>query len=116
MSLDADFARLIEATPEQVFDAFTSPDGHEAFYGQDDPGWIVRSQCDLRVGGEWTVTFGPSPRELYAQARAPQRLRPPGRTHPAERVQAMCASTLTIVPPGSSTKKRRTPHGSLVSG
>jgi uncharacterized protein YndB with AHSA1/START domain len=65
MSLDADFARVIDATPEQVFDAFTSPDGQEAFYGQDDPGWIVRSHCDLRVGGEWTVTFGPSPRELY---------------------------------------------------
>jgi uncharacterized protein YndB with AHSA1/START domain len=65
MSLDADFARVIDATPEQVFDAFTSPDGQEAFYGQDDPGWIVQSRCDLRVGGEWTVAFGPSPRELY---------------------------------------------------
>jgi uncharacterized protein YndB with AHSA1/START domain len=65
MSLDADFARLIDATPEEVFDAFTSPGGQEAFYGQDDPGWIVRSQCDLRVGGVWTVAFGPSPRELY---------------------------------------------------
>jgi hypothetical protein len=31
-------------------------------------------------------------------------------------LHAMCASTLTIVPPGSSTKKRRTPHGSSVSG
>jgi SAM-dependent methyltransferase len=32
------------------------------------------------------------------------------------RGQLTCASTLTIVPPGSSTKKRRTPHGSSVSG
>jgi uncharacterized protein YndB with AHSA1/START domain len=46
--LDVEFARLIDATPEQVFDAFTDPEGQEAFYGQDDPGWIVRSQCDLR--------------------------------------------------------------------
>jgi uncharacterized protein YndB with AHSA1/START domain len=65
MSLDVEFARLIDATPEEIFDAFTDPEGQEAFYGQDDPGWIVRSQCDLRVGGVWTVEFGPSPRELY---------------------------------------------------
>jgi uncharacterized protein YndB with AHSA1/START domain len=65
MSLDVEFARLIDATPEEVFDAFTDPEGQEAFYGQDDPGWIVQSQCDLRVGGVWTVAFGPSPRELY---------------------------------------------------
>ncbi len=65
MSQDLEVARLIDATPEEVFDAFTNPAGQEAFYGQDDSGWIVRSQCDLRVGGVWTVDFGPSPRELY---------------------------------------------------
>jgi uncharacterized protein YndB with AHSA1/START domain len=65
MSLDAEFSRLIDAKPEAVFDAFTDPEGQEAFYGQDDPGWIVQSQCDLRVGGVWTVDFGPSRRELY---------------------------------------------------
>ena len=65
MSLDVEVARPIDATPEDVFDAFTDPEGQEAFYGQDDPGWIVRSHCDLRVGGVWTVDFGPSPRELY---------------------------------------------------
>ncbi len=65
MSQDLEVARLIDATPEQVFDAFTNPEGQEAFYGQDDPGWIVRSQCDLRVGGAWTVDFGSSPCELY---------------------------------------------------
>jgi uncharacterized protein YndB with AHSA1/START domain len=63
MSLE--FARLIDTTPEEVFEAFTDPEGQEAFYGQDDPGWIVRSQCDLRVGGVWTVAFGPSARKLY---------------------------------------------------
>jgi uncharacterized protein YndB with AHSA1/START domain len=65
MSRDVEVARLIDATPEQVFDAFTNPAGQEALYGQDDPGWIVRSQCDLRVGGVWTVDFGPSRDELY---------------------------------------------------
>jgi uncharacterized protein YndB with AHSA1/START domain len=65
MSQDIEVARLIDATPDQVFDAFISPAGQEALYGQDDPGWIVRSRCDLRVGGQWTVDFGPSSRELY---------------------------------------------------
>jgi uncharacterized protein YndB with AHSA1/START domain len=65
MTEDLEVARLIDATPEQVFDAFTNPEGQEAFYGQDDPGWIVRSQCDLRVGGVWTVDFGSSPGALY---------------------------------------------------
>jgi uncharacterized protein YndB with AHSA1/START domain len=63
--LDVEFTRLIASAPEEVFDAFTDPEGQEAFYGQDDPGWIVRSQCDLRVGGVWSVDFGPSPGELY---------------------------------------------------
>jgi uncharacterized protein YndB with AHSA1/START domain len=65
MSFDGEFTRLIDATPEEVFDAFTSPEGQEAFYGKDDPGWIVESRCELRVGGVWTVAFGPSPGELY---------------------------------------------------
>jgi uncharacterized protein YndB with AHSA1/START domain len=65
MSLDVEVTRLIDATPEEVFDAFTDPEGQDAFYGQDDPGWVVRSRCDLRVGGVWSVEFGPSPRELY---------------------------------------------------
>jgi uncharacterized protein YndB with AHSA1/START domain len=65
MRLDIEFARLIDATPEEVFDAFTDPEGQRAFYGRDDPGWIVESACDLRVGGVWAVNFGPSPVELY---------------------------------------------------
>ncbi|MFL5837120.1 MAG: SRPBCC domain-containing protein [Solirubrobacteraceae bacterium] len=29
------------------------------------PGLDRQSECDLRVGGLWTVTFGPSPDHLY---------------------------------------------------
>jgi hypothetical protein len=59
------FARLIDATPEEVFAAFIDPVGQEAFYGQDDPGWSVRSQWRLARRRRVTVEFGPSPRELY---------------------------------------------------
>jgi uncharacterized protein YndB with AHSA1/START domain len=65
MSDDVRFAREIDAAFEAVFDAFTQQRGQEAFYGTDDPGWIVESECELRVGGAWTVTFGPSRGELY---------------------------------------------------
>ena len=57
--------RLIRATPDVVFDAFTSPGGQEAFYGRDDAGWIVGSRCDLRVGGVWLISFGASRNDVY---------------------------------------------------
>jgi uncharacterized protein YndB with AHSA1/START domain len=79
MSNDVRVARLLDASPEEVFDAFTNPDGQEAFYGQDDPGWIVRSRCDLRVGGAWTVDFGPSPGELYRHRHVFEVIDRPGR-------------------------------------
>jgi uncharacterized protein YndB with AHSA1/START domain len=63
MSEDVTVARVIDAPRETVFDAFTAPDGQEAFYAE--PGWFVESECNLRVGGVWTVTFGPSRDELY---------------------------------------------------
>ena len=63
MSEDVTVARVIDAPRDTVFDAITAPDGQEAFYSE--PGWIVESECDLRVGGVWTVTFGPSRDELY---------------------------------------------------
>ena len=65
MSCDLRFERLIAARPEQVFDAFTRPEGQREFYARDAPGWVVESRCDLRVGGVWSIAFGPSPHELY---------------------------------------------------
>jgi len=65
VSLDLRFERLIAAPPERVFDAFTDPAGQREFYGTDAPGWVVDSRCDLRVGGVWSVSFGPSRDELY---------------------------------------------------
>jgi uncharacterized protein YndB with AHSA1/START domain len=65
VSLDLRFERLIAARPERVFDAFTDPEGQREFYGQDAPGWIVESRCDLRVGGVWSIRFGPGPDRLY---------------------------------------------------
>jgi len=65
VSYDVRFERLIRAPRERVFDAFTSPAGQRELYGTDEPGWIVESRCDLRVGGVWAISFGPSADALY---------------------------------------------------
>lgn len=59
------YERVIDAPPDVVFEAITTHEGQEALYGQNDPGWIVEIDCDLRVGGAWTITFGPSRTHLY---------------------------------------------------
>jgi uncharacterized protein YndB with AHSA1/START domain len=65
MSRELLYERLIRASPARAFDLFTSPAGQRAFYGKDEPGWVVESRCDLRVGGAWEIAFGPSAGELY---------------------------------------------------
>ena len=65
MTDDVRIERVIDAPPEVVFETFTTDGGQVAFYGQDDPGWIVESDCDLRVGGVWSVTFGPTRNQLH---------------------------------------------------
>lgn len=60
MTGEVRFERVIDAPLDVVFEAFTTSGGQEAFYRQDDPNWLVESECDLRVGGVWTVTFGPA--------------------------------------------------------
>lgn len=65
MTYELRFERVIEARPEVVFDLFTEHEGQMAFYQGPEPAWIVRSQCDLRVGGEWYVEFGPDEDHLY---------------------------------------------------
>lgn len=59
------FERIFDASPEEVFDAFTEPEGQEAMYGRDDLGWIVESEGDVCAGGTFSVTFGPSRDELF---------------------------------------------------
>jgi uncharacterized protein YndB with AHSA1/START domain len=62
---DLHYARIIAAQPDEVFEILTSPGGQAAFYETGEPGWIVRSQSDFRVGGLWTIAFGQSSGRLY---------------------------------------------------
>ena len=58
MSHDLHLERVFDAAPEVVFDAFTDPGAQRELYA-DAPDWIVEAECDLRVGGTWTIAFGP---------------------------------------------------------
>jgi uncharacterized protein YndB with AHSA1/START domain len=57
VSHDLTVERLLDSTPGVAFDAFVDPDAQQELYAEA-PDWIVDSQCDLRVGGRWTITFG----------------------------------------------------------
>jgi len=48
MTDDVRYERIIEALPEQVFDALNCDGGQLASYGQDDPDWIVHCETVLR--------------------------------------------------------------------
>jgi uncharacterized protein YndB with AHSA1/START domain len=55
---DLRLERVYDAAPEVVFDAFTDPAAQPELYA-DAPDWVVEAECDLRVGGRWTIAFGP---------------------------------------------------------
>ncbi len=59
MTHDLRVERVFDAAPEVGFDAFTDPDAQRELYA-DAPDWIVEAECDLRVGGRWSIAFGPS--------------------------------------------------------
>jgi uncharacterized protein YndB with AHSA1/START domain len=58
LSHDLRLERVYDTAPEVVFDAFTDPDAQKELYAES-PDWIVEAECDLRVGGRWTIAFGP---------------------------------------------------------
>jgi uncharacterized protein YndB with AHSA1/START domain len=88
--------RVLDAAPEAVFDAFTDPDAQQEMYA-DAPDWAVRSECDLRVGGRWTIEFGPPGSRPSREACVFEVVERPGRLE--------YRSTMTM-PDGSSIDTR----------
>jgi uncharacterized protein YndB with AHSA1/START domain len=66
MSHDLRLERTFDAEPNVVFDAFLDPGGQRAMYA-DSPGWIVECELDLRVGGTWTIVFGPTRSDVFRE-------------------------------------------------
>jgi uncharacterized protein YndB with AHSA1/START domain len=57
VSHDLTVERLLDTTPEVAFDVFVNPKAQTELYAEA-PDWLVESDCELRVGGRWTITFG----------------------------------------------------------
>lgn len=62
--------RLLPATPEQVFDAYTDAEKQKIWFSilDEEPG-IVEIDVDLRVGGEQTAVWGPNRDELFRETQ-----------------------------------------------
>jgi uncharacterized protein YndB with AHSA1/START domain len=79
VSHDLTVERLLDSTPEVAFDAFVDPNAQHELYAEA-PDWIVESECDLRVGGRWTITFGAPGNEparetnVFEEVERPRRL------------------------------------------
>lgn len=60
MSYDLKLERIVDAPPELVFDTIVDPAFADDIFGDQVEGWTARRfDIDLRVGGTWTIEFGP---------------------------------------------------------
>jgi uncharacterized protein YndB with AHSA1/START domain len=126
VSYDLRLERLLDGTPDEVFDAFTEADAILEWY-QDNPGWNVEVRaCDCRVGGTTVVAFGPGDDRYveemtYSAVERPSRLvyselftMPDGSSHTTEitvTFDAQDAKTLmTIVQTGFPNEEERNGH------
>ena len=67
MSYDLRIERLLDGTPDEVFDAFVDEEAMLEWY-QDNAGWEVDVlACDCRVGGTTIVSFGPGADQRYVE-------------------------------------------------
>jgi uncharacterized protein YndB with AHSA1/START domain len=59
--------RILDAGPAEIFDRYTDPEaGKTLFAGE--PGWVVEVSTDLRVGGTWDITMGPTRAEAFRES------------------------------------------------
>jgi uncharacterized protein YndB with AHSA1/START domain len=113
---DLTLERVIDATPELVFDVFVDPDAQKELYA-DAPDWIVESECDLRVGGRWTITFGAPGSEparevnVFEEVDRPRRLVFRSSMTVPEGSRLDTRVTVTFEPEGKKTRMRLVQSG-----
>lgn len=69
-SLDLRMTRILPATPEQVFDAYTDAEKQKIWFSilDEEPG-VVEIEVDLRVGGQQTAVWGPDRDTLFREVQ-----------------------------------------------
>ena len=61
MTYELKIERLFDAPPELVFDTLVDPDAQEELFNDQVEGFrLWKSEIDLRVGGTWSIVFGPA--------------------------------------------------------
>ena len=65
MSYDLKAERLINASPEEVFEAYTNPEAQRVWFTILNQDMIVENQVDISVGGKWVSTWGFSPDQMF---------------------------------------------------
>jgi uncharacterized protein YndB with AHSA1/START domain len=69
-TLEMRMTRVLPATPDEVFDAYTDAEKQKIWFSILDtkPG-IVEIEVDLRVGGQQTAVWGPDPDNLFRETQ-----------------------------------------------
>jgi uncharacterized protein YndB with AHSA1/START domain len=69
-TLELRLTRLLPASPEEVFDAYTDAEKQKIWYSilDEKPG-IVEIEVDLRVGGKQTAVWGPDADTLFRETQ-----------------------------------------------
>ena len=67
MSHELRVERMIDASPEDVFEAYTSPEAQKVWFSILNEGMIVENEVDLRVGGKWVSAWGFSADEMFRE-------------------------------------------------
>ena len=67
-TIDLTMTRVIPATPDEVFDAYTDAEKQKAWFSilDEEPG-VVEIEVDLRVGGKQTAVWGPDAQSLFRE-------------------------------------------------
>lgn len=68
--IDLRIERVLPATPDEVFDAYTDPEKQKIWFSilDEEPG-IVEIDVDLRVGGTQTAVWGPDRDTLFRETQ-----------------------------------------------
>jgi uncharacterized protein YndB with AHSA1/START domain len=69
-TLELRATRVLPATPEQVFDAYTDAEKQKIWFSilDEEPG-VVEIEVDLRVGGRQTAVWGPDRDTLFRETQ-----------------------------------------------
>lgn len=67
MTYELRVERLIAATPEEVFEAYTNPEALKIWFQLLGEPMIVEHEVDLRVGGRWVSAWGFSPDQMFRE-------------------------------------------------